>query len=212
MRVSMQCCFLLPRANKKRATVHGLMKNYKSNYSAKWRIYQARHQRTERKKNFLKKLPFLFAIIVGTLAIFILVFSSESWFFAALRQTGQKPSIPEKPMAHPSEKFSQEDLAEFLKDVINDSSALVDLWVVENNGSRLTIRTTIDVKLQNHIVRRLRRARTVQSAVVVLNPYDGRILALASRDMHTPTEDLCLKAAVTEKATSTFICASSHPF
>jgi cell division protein FtsI/penicillin-binding protein 2 len=168
---------------------------YKSNYSAKWRKYQARLQRTARRNRFLRKLPLLFALTVGTLAIFVFVFSARSWFFVAFSQTSQKPSVPEKPKEAPSDKFSQEDLAEFLKDVINDSSALVDQWMVEKKGSRLTIQTTIDAKLQNHIVRRLRRARTLQSAVVVLNPYDGRILALASRDMHNPTEDLCLKAA-----------------
>ena len=53
---------------------------------------------------------------------------------------------------------------------------------------------TLDPKLQKYIGRLLRQSRTVQAAVVVLNPYDGRILAMTSRDTEGNSDNICLKA------------------
>ena len=45
--------------------------------------------------------------------------------------------------------------------------------VVEDGGVRYTFKTTINAKLQSYIDRMLNRSKTLQAAVVVLNPHDG---------------------------------------
>lgn len=66
--------------------------------------------------------------------------------------------------------------------------------MLEKNGSRFKIDTTIDEGLQKYITRMLGWSRTRQMAVVVLNPYDGRMLAMASRDTEGSAGNICLRA------------------
>ena len=72
--------------------------------------------------------------------------------------------------------------------------ALADQIVHKNDGGRYSIRTTINATLQNYIARLQNRSRTLPSAVVVLNPHDGRVIAMVGYDANGSTGNLSLKA------------------
>ena len=167
---------------------------YDRNDTAKWRKYQSQHQRAAGINRFRKKLPLLISILGGSIGLFFLVILLTSRPASQFNQSRQASSPPAKAPNSVSEQLSQKDLSSFIADEINDSSALSDQWGVERNGSRFTIRTTINAKLQKYIVRLLRRPQTLQSAIVVLNPYDGRVLALAGHDANGKPGNVCLTA------------------
>ena len=172
----------------------GSMMNYKRNETAKWRKYQDRYQRKERIKVFKKRLPLLLTIFAGGLGLFIMIFTVSNWFAASPSSKSPATVVPGKKPVIDSGQSPKVDLAPFLDAAFGDPAQLTDKWSVDKNGSQLTVKTTIHTKLQQYIVRLLRRPRTVQSAVVVLNPYDGRILAMASYDMNGNRNNLCLNA------------------
>ncbi len=81
-----------------------------------------------------------------------------------------------------------------LDEITRDSALLNDVLVCQKDGRQYTIRTTIDPKIQKYIQGLLKRARTLQSAVVVLNSMDGRVLAMADHDSKGNGTNLNLKA------------------
>lgn len=163
-------------------------------YPISWREYQAKLQRAAR----LRQLPPKLALIVVIMGAF---FGGLSfWYFddsspsRHVSQPAKKPQLTvEQPNIWP-ENLSRRALSYYLTHRTNGSSGKIDPLVYENDGFRFRIETTLDAKLQKYIVRLLRRSRTLQAAVVVLDPFDGRILAMASRDTHGRDDNLCLKA------------------
>ncbi|MHC4105189.1 MAG: penicillin-binding transpeptidase domain-containing protein, partial [Planctomycetota bacterium] len=78
--------------------------------------------------------------------------------------------------------------------LIISSAEDIGQFALEKDGIRFRIETTLDIDLQKYIDRLLRHSRTLQAAVVVLDPFDGRILAMTSRDTNGNGDNLCLKA------------------
>lgn len=167
---------------------------YKRNETAKWRQYQTQYQRRERIKLLKKRLPLLLSVFAGVIGLFFLIFFAWSRFSVSQSSKIHKATIPEDQPAINPEQLSGTDLVPFLREAFADPSKLTNEWGVEKDGSRLTVKTTIDAKLQKYIVSLLKRPRTVQSAVVVLNPHNGRILAMASYDKNGNKDNLCLSA------------------
>jgi len=176
---------------------------YKSSYPQKWREYQSNLQRIAKRKRFLRKLPFLSALSAGTVAILILLIFTGSWLSSYLSQLTPSSAPPPqnhlrtRPQNHLNaqpEKISRENLGLLLNDLAKPSSSLTDQFVVEKDGGRYTVTTTIIPKLQEYIIRLLRRSKTLQSAVVVMNSYDGRVIAMASYNADGNGDNLCLKA------------------
>jgi cell division protein FtsI/penicillin-binding protein 2 len=167
---------------------------YNIKYPAKWRKYQAGLQKSTKRKHYLKKLPFLLTIagvLLTVLVIFLLAGFriSDRW-----GRADQNSSPSEKDLKATQLKLTRKDLVVFLTDITGDPLALTDQIVHKNEGGRYTIRTTINAKLQNYIARLQNRSRTLQSAVVVLSPYDGRVIAMAGYDANGSTGNLSLKA------------------
>jgi cell division protein FtsI/penicillin-binding protein 2 len=167
---------------------------YNRHDTAKWRKYQTRLQRAERANRIKKKLILLLSILGGTTGLFFLVIGVTSWAPSRIDQPRQTSSPPLKPPESVAEQFQRKDLSSFLNDELNDTSTLADRWSIEKNGSGLTINTTIDTTLQKYIIHLLRRPQTLQSAIVVLNPYDGRVLAMAGHDTNGKPGNICLNA------------------
>ncbi len=166
--------------------------------SAKWRKYQEDLQRSDRFKQYLGRLAFLIIIFISGLSALVAVawaslWISERWSWS---QVGQNPPAPvsQRKIDPPEPEISRSDLPEMLDDIARDSSLLRDVFVCEKNGTQYTIRTTIDTKLQEYIHRILKRARTLQSAVVVLNANDGRVIAMVDRDANGNRANLNLRA------------------
>ena len=90
--------------------------------------------------------------------------------------------------------ISRGEIAALLRDVGANSAMLTDEFGCEKGGERYTIRTTIDTKLQKYILKLLQRSGTLQSAVVVLNPADGRVIAMADHASNGDGKYLSLNA------------------
>jgi len=170
------------------------MRHIPSN-STKWRKYQAELQRTARLNHFLKKLPLLILISMGAVGLLMAVVWASLKISEPWGQPDQKPPAPlEKEPEAPSPKISRHDLPGLLDEISRDSALLSDVLVCQKDGQQYTVRTTIDLKLQEYIERMLQRSRTLQSAVVVLNSIDGRVIAMVDHDSNGNRANLNLKA------------------
>jgi peptidoglycan glycosyltransferase len=163
-------------------------------YPTKWRKNQARFQRSARIKHYLGKLPLYLAISGGTLAALVLLFLAGHKITEYLSRSGQKNRTSETNLNLRPQALSRKDLPQLLSRVTDDPSELADKFVVEKDGMRFMITTTIDAGLQEYVVRLLARANSLQAAVVVLNPFDGQVLAIASQDSLGREANLPLKA------------------
>lgn len=170
------------------------MRHIPSN-STKWRKYQAELHRTARLNHFLKKLPFLILISMGAVGLLMAVVWASLKISEPWGQPDQKPPAPlEKEPEAPSPKISRHDLPGLLDEISRDSALLSDVLVCQKDGQQYTVRTTIDLKLQEYIEGMLQRSRTLQSAVVVLNSIDGRVIAMVDHDSNGNRANLNLKA------------------
>jgi cell division protein FtsI/penicillin-binding protein 2 len=91
-------------------------------------------------------------------------------------------------------KPSTRDPTNFLKELNLNPTQLSDHFVLEKGGENFDIRSSLDKALQDYILRLLQRSRTLQAAVVVLSPDDGRVIAMANYDKKGNGENLCVKA------------------
>ncbi len=94
-----------------------------------------------------------------------------------------------------SERFLKKDLSAFIAPLNLDSVAETEnpLHIMNEEG-KLIVEVSLDMNLQKYILKLLRRSRTLQTAVIVLRPKNGQILAMTSYDRDGKTENLCLKA------------------
>jgi peptidoglycan glycosyltransferase len=105
-------------------------------------------------------------------------------------------SLPPKSKKLPplqEQTFSEEDLCNLLSRV-DLRGPLGERVVLSNAGVPFTAQTTIDPELQDFIFRLFEQSRTVKAAAAVLNPLDGRILALASHGDDGAAGGICLRA------------------
>ena len=167
---------------------------YNIKYPAKWRKYQAGLQKNTKRKHYLKKLSFLLTIAGGLLTVLVIFLLAGFRISDRWSRADQNSSPSQKDLNATQLKLTRKDLAVFLTNITGDPLTLTDQIVHKNESGRYTIRTTINTKLQNYITRLQNRSRTLQSAVVVMSPYDGRIIAMAGYDANGGTGHLNLKA------------------
>ncbi len=167
---------------------------YKPSHPPKWQKYQATLQKTARRRGFVKKLPSLLVIAGFTSVLVILLIFAGIWLAEQLSSSHQEPPIREKQANKPSAPPSMKDLRGLFNGTATDSSKLSDSIILYKDGRRFFIRTAIYGKLQKYILRTLKRSRTRQSAVVVIDPHDGRLLSLVNYDANGGSDNLCLKA------------------
>lgn len=105
---------------------------------------------------------------------------------------------PQKPYTQkqnpPTDGFSRKTLATLLVPFSGDSFKLTDEIALEKKGIHYTVKTTVNPKLQTYVTNMLERSKTLQAAVVVLNPHDGRVLVMSGHDINSADSNLCLKA------------------
>jgi penicillin-binding protein A len=160
----------------------------------KWRLYQRRLKRERNVSFLLARLPrlILLGCIVGAAAAgFYLAFEFLPWLFKTTeRQAVEQPQESRvKPLI-------------LNPDILPGVLSGLDFGAPENpttvpfevDGYPYLLNTTIDADLQAYALRLLQRSKTVQSAIVVVQPRDGHVLTMASYDSAGGTENLCLHA------------------
>jgi penicillin-binding protein A len=159
-----------------------------------WRTYQERLQREVRIRQLKRKIFLVGGVIGGLLAV---VFSG-AWMSNRASRSVEAPAPLQKHSAQQkntaAESFSRQTLATLLVPGSGDSVKLADEIALENNGVRYTLKTTLNPKLQAYVDKLLERSKTLQAAVVVLSPHDGRVLVMSGHDKNGADTNLCLKA------------------
>lgn len=166
----------------------------RGDYGSGQRNYQTRLQWNMHKGRLSRKLPLLILSSAFGLVIVFFVFYIISWTSWDQSQANTDFREGKKPADTFSEKLSSHDLSMVLEDAGVDFADFTDHFVVEKDGVRLEITSSLDPDLQNYIIGLLRRSQTLQAAVVVLRPDDGRILAMTSYEKDGAGENLCLSA------------------
>jgi len=159
------------------------------NHRPQWRAYQDKLKRETMLARIKKKLFLVgcaFCAVIGMALAGIWMSSQTPPAVTAAPTVEQQPREPAE--------FSKKQVATILSPVNGSGIKLAEELVLEDGGAHYTVKTTINDKLQTYIDRMLNRSKTLQAAVVVLNPRDGRVLAMSSHDQSGDDANLCLKA------------------
>lgn len=185
---------------------------YKPSHPSKWQKYQASLQKAARRKHFLKKSPSLLIIAGLTSAVVVMLVILGIWLSDQVslarpepppgkKQGNQSPELSARPALSPSPELSARpalsariDLTVSIEAVARDSAKLGEPIILDADGRRYFIRTAIHAKLQKYILKTLERSRTQQSAVIVMDPHDGRLLSMVNYDANGHSDNLCLQA------------------
>jgi peptidoglycan glycosyltransferase len=159
-----------------------------------WRTYQERLQREDRIRSIKRKLVMFGGVIGGLLAVIF----SGAWMSSRLNRSVSVPPPIQKQYTqkrNPApDGFSRKTLATLLVPFSGGSVELTDEIALENKGIHYKLKTTVNPKLQAYVNHLLERSKTLQAAVVVLNPHDGRVLVMSGHDQNGADTNICLKA------------------
>lgn len=108
---------------------------------------------------------------------------------AALPQPQAAAPIPAAPVV--PEDFSRPQLRQFLPTATFSNLATRELPLTVG-GQQFTIETTLDPGLQSFLLNTLDRVNSRYVGIVVMDPSDGRVLALAGYDRTNPDANPCL--------------------
>jgi len=167
---------------------------YKPSHSSKWQKYQASLKKAARRKHFLKKTPSFLMIAGLTSAVVVMLVFSVVWLSDHLRQSRPEPPTVKIQGNLRPEPSTRIDLKASINGLAKDSAKLSKPIILHAGGRRYFISTGIYTKLQKYILKTLNRSRTQQSAVVVMDPHDGRLLAMVNYDANGHSDNLCLQA------------------
>ena len=161
-----------------------------------WREYQRKLQSADRRRSLVRSLPLISLCILGCLAGLALISWGGFWVSVHLSDASYGPMRTGKrsETAAPEKPSVVKDLPSVLKELTLNGEDLKDRFQYEKGGARFTVETSIVSPLQDFVVNLLQHSGTVKSAVVVMDPRDGRILALADQTQEGEGEGLCLKA------------------
>ena len=166
----------------------------KNPYSARWRQTQAEYNKATRRQYFRRNLVVAAAVLICLIGGLLAVYFVAAGLSGPYLQDSPVHAEKQANEAARVDSFSRPGLMNFLADAALLPDGLSGNLVWEKDDARFRITTTINSKLQKYTLRLLRRSMTLQSAVVVLDPYDGRVLVLASRDKNGNRDNLCLMA------------------
>ncbi len=168
---------------------------YRPSHPSKWQKYQASLQKAARRQQFQKKMPFLLIITGLTSAVIVmLVFLGIGLSDHLSLSRPEPPPGPKQGNQH-VQPSARTELTAFMNGVAKDSAKLAEPIILHADGRRYFIRTAIYAKLQRYIITTLKRSRTQQSAVVVMDPRSGRLLSMVNYDANGHKDNLCLQAS-----------------
>jgi cell division protein FtsI/penicillin-binding protein 2 len=162
--------------------------------SSGWRTYQEKLQREKRIKRVKRKAMLIVGAVGGLMAV---VFSG-AWIGSRFDRPVSPPAPPAKltpPQIETApKKLTRHALSSFLIPSSGVGSRLTDEIVIDDKGSRFTLKTTVNPKLQSYVDALLERSKTIEAAVMVINPRDGRVLVMSGHDQNGVAAGVCLKA------------------
>ena len=165
-----------------------------------WRAFQAKLKRDqsitscgEFCRTRLKLLAVLPAIVLALYGIFA-GFDAANSYFRDVQSKSQPLPTPEAEPREPAAPIAKQALQDLVAD-----SQLANIhdnrFQIRQNGQALTVHTSIDVDLQRFIESKLDKKNSRYIGIVVMDPSNGRILALVGYDKLDPSNNPCLDSS-----------------
>ena len=161
-------------------------------YSSGWRDHNPGLSRNRPKKYFTRRVTLL-ALCLCLLITAYLLFFPIPWYGGDTDGNNDALSAITQPI-HSKKSASGKLIIRGVQDLNLDPAHIESRFTLQKEGIPLTVESSIDTDLQSYILRLLETSNTVRAAVVVMQPDDGRILAMVSYDSEAKGESLCLKA------------------
>ena len=165
---------------------------YHSSYSSGWRDCRNGGKEPPLIKRLLKR-PMILLLLFFGLSTAALLFFAGGPIFDEISLAGNDPTVIKKPIVA-FEKKAELPPPFDLKNLNIDIKEVSNRFSLETGGETLLVEASLDKDLQGYISNLLQNSGTVKAAAVVLQPDDGRILAMVSYDQEGDQSDLCLQA------------------
>jgi hypothetical protein len=156
-----------------------------------WRSFQRRLKEKARRKRFASKGTLLLVYLLLISACYV---SSRILSISNIEAEAKGVQNRDGEIVG-SERLIKKNLSSLI-DPLNLNLNPLDKtpFFVVDGLEKLKVEVSLNMELQDYILKLLRRSRTSQTAVVVLKPTTGQMLAMASYDQSEKGENLCLKA------------------
>ncbi len=163
---------------------------------ANWRDYQKSLKRMTRRRFITRRLWRLGLYAGGALLCVFLLLYTGPWPTVEFEEISAQSREKESHNDARLENLTKQKLRELLKALDLKLASVTGSFSLTRGDESLLIETSLDTTLQNNISKFLHRSKTHRAAVVVMNPENGQVLAMAdySGDGEDSEENLCLKA------------------
>lgn len=161
-------------------------------YSSGWRDRNPDSRRKRSKKSLGRRVTLL-ALCLSLLVTAYLLFYPIPWYGGDTDGNGDALSAITQPI-NSKNSASGRLLVRGVQDLNLDPAHIENRFTLQKEGIPLTVESSVDTDLQSYILSLLETSNTVRAAVVVMQPDDGRILAMVSYDSEEKGGSLCLKA------------------
>ena len=163
-----------------------------SSYSSGWRDHNS-NLRQSRSRRFFSRRITLLSLFLCLLVTTYLLFFPIPWYKSEAGRNGDALSAITKPI-DTQQTASRRLSIGGIEDLNLDPAHIEKSFTVQKEGIPLIVESSVDTDLQAYILSLLETSNTVRAAVVVMQPDDGRILAMVSYDSEEKGKSLCLKA------------------
>lgn len=155
-----------------------------------WRSYQKRLKRTDFLKRFSRSaVTYAAALISVSLIVYQLIAGFDGAESRALQpEVTQSRNMIGETADEPNAMWDKATLQALLdrKNFINPTEKN---FYVSHNGRYLKVETSIDLKLQRYIQKKLKQSTSRYIAIVVMDPESGKILSMVSYDKTNPEQN-----------------------
>ena len=161
-------------------------------YSSGWRDHNP-NLRQSRSRRFFSRRITLLSLFLCLLVTAYLLFFPIPWYKSEAGRNGDALSAITKPI-HTKQTASRNLSIGGIEDLNLDPAHIEESFTLQKEGIPLIVESSVDGDFQAYILSLLETSNTVRAAVVVMQPDDGRILAMVSYDSEAKGKSLCLKA------------------
>jgi len=161
-------------------------------YSSGWRDNNPNTRQEPSRKHFSRRIRLLILCLCLLAGAYLLLFPAP-WFKSDTGGNGDALSAIGKPIETKS-IASRKLSIHGIEDLNLDPAHIETRFTLQKEGIPLVVESSVDSDFQAYIQSLLETSNTLKAAVVVMQPDDGRILAMVNYDSEAKGENLCLKA------------------
>lgn len=175
-----------------------------------WRAYQKSLQKGKRWEGMIRRIPLLALYALCAFTLISLAIYGGNRVLVHFSEASYPEPENTKSAVSRLDAVDTEELWPLLKVRFQEKGGAPDSFSILKNNSRLKVETTIVPELQEYIYRLLDRSQTEKAAVVVIRPFDGRVLAMVSyRKDGKKGNHLCLESGFPAASLFKIISASA---